>query len=476
MYKSAISYILPLLLGYLIVDIIWKTTSMRQRVLKLFLGIGIGLGVTSLLLFVWLWLTNQLKGFEWLLIGIILCILLMEIYRHRNEPFRFHLPTIRLPSSRLDIIFSAIFIIAFLFSYSSFITYSLDHQHGDRDAQAIWNLHARIIYRDPANWKEVFSPEFDTRFHPDYPLLTPLDVIWGWDFLKTETTRVPIVLAGLFTFGIVGLLSASLIHLKTWGQAALASLVLMGTPYFILLGTFQTADIPFAYFVLSTIVMFALYFVEKKPELLLLAGLTSGLAAWTKNEGILFILSSLVGCIIYGTMQRQLWKKLRYFLPGLLIPAIIIISYKVFLAPTNDLFLGFSTTVFIGKLISLQRYETIFTTIGINLLDFGNWPISIPILLLAFLIIIGFQMNNPSKRIIGVGIIILTVQLIGYIFMYVITPLPLEFHLQYSLGRLLFHLFPSALFLFFWAIDSPENVIRHLTSITRVHEQNASCD
>ncbi len=474
MYKSLLSFVPPILLGYLIVDFIWQTANKRQAVLKLFLGLGIGLGATSLLLFVWLWLTNQLNGFAWLLAGIIVGGILIKIYRSMKQPFGFRFPGIRLAPNWLSILLSIAFIITLILSYNSFISYSLTHQHGDRDAQAIWNLHARIIYRDPANWKTVFSPEFDSRFHPDYPLLTPLDVVWGWNLLNSETTRVPIVLAGLFAFGMVGLLFMSLNSLKTWGQAALASLVLMGTPYFILLGTFQTADVPFAYFVLSTIVLFAFYFVEKKPGLLILAGLSTGLSAWTKNEGILFIVSAMTGCAIYGLMQKQLWKTLRLFWLGLSVPALIILSYKVTLAPSNDLFANFNAAVFIGKLLSLQRYETIFTAIGTTLLKFGDWPLSILIALAIFLAIIGFRTENSIWKEMRVGAAILAIQLIGYIFVYVITPLPLEFHLQYSLDRLLFQLFPSALFLFFWAASAPEDIIRYIAPVSQIRDQNAA--
>ena len=460
MHKSFLIYIPSLILGYLMIDAVWQTAGLRRFALKIFIGFGIGLGATSLLLFAWLWLTNQIKGFEWILGGLILAGILIKIFRHKNQSFRMQLPKLSFMPNWPGILLSIVFVITLWISYDNFIAYSFTHQHGDRDAQAIWNLHARIIYRDTANWKKVFSPEFDVRFHPDYPLLTSLDVVWGWHLSKTETTRIPIALAGLFTFGMIGLIFTSLINLKTWGQASLASLILMGTPFFILLGTFQTADLPFAYFVLSTIVLFSLYSSEMKPELLILAGFTAGLAAWTKNEGDLFILSAIVGCLVYGFWQKQIWSMLSSFLIGLLPVGMIIAAYKIFLAPPNDLFAGSSSSALISKLISLTRYETIFAAIGNNLLIFGNWPISILIILVIFSIIIGFRMENSVKPAARIGALILAIQLTGYIFIYVITPLPLEFHLEYSLDRLLFQLFPSALFLFFWIVSAPEQIIQ----------------
>jgi len=352
------------------------------------------------------------------------------------------------------------FIGTVVFSSGAFIKYSLMHQHGDRDAQAIWNMHARVIYRDVLNWKSVFSSEFDPRFHPDYPLLLPLNIVWGWNLLRSETTRVPIVLAGIFTFGLAGLLFAAMINLKTWGQAYLAAIVLMGTPYFILLGTFQIADIPFAFFVLSTIVLFAVYSKEGKAELLALAGLTAGLSAWTKNEGILFVGSTLTASVVYAFREKVFPKIFCYFVSGLLLPMLVVLYTKIVLAPPNDLFMDFNANEFVNKVISLQRLGIIFSAIGKSVVNLGNWQFSIIIVLAIFSMVVGLRVEDSQREILPICTLIIAIQLMGYILIYIITPYPLEFHLLYSLDRLLFHLYPSALLLFFSAVSPPENVIQ----------------
>ena len=101
----------------------------------------------------------------------------------------------------------------------------------------------------------------------------------------------------VFTFATVGVLYSSVSILRSRTQGALAALLLLGTNFFILHGTSQFADVPLGFFFLATLALLALPEVwpDDRPRLLLLAGVTAGLSAWTKNEGFLFIVAILLG-------------------------------------------------------------------------------------------------------------------------------------------------------------------------------------
>jgi len=88
------------------------------------------------------------------------------------------------------------------------------------------------------------------------------------------------------------LIWAALSILRGRNQGYLGGLVLMGSPFFIVLGASQFADIPLAFFFLLTFVFIFFHnrFSEDERGLLILAGLTAGLSAWTKNEGLLFLI------------------------------------------------------------------------------------------------------------------------------------------------------------------------------------------
>jgi hypothetical protein len=47
-----------------------------------------------------------------------------------------------------------------------------------------------------------------------------------------------------------------------------------------------------------------------------------------------------------------------------------------------------------------------------------------------------------------------------YLLIYMITPYDLEWHLSYSMSRLLIHIFPMFLFSFFLFVNTPETVLK----------------
>ena len=73
---------------------------------------------------------------------------------------------------------------------------------------------------------------------------------------------------------------------------------------------------------------------------ILLAGMTAGLAAWTKNEGILFLAAIIAARFVTVARPRGLrayLRELRHFVIGLAPPLAVLIYFKVALAPPNDL-------------------------------------------------------------------------------------------------------------------------------------------
>ena len=70
---------------------------------------------------------------------------------------------------------------------------------------------------------------------------------------------VSILLGGIFTFAIPLLLLAAMAHIRSASQGMLASLLLLGMPYFIYQGAGQYADTPLAFFILATLILVALH-------------------------------------------------------------------------------------------------------------------------------------------------------------------------------------------------------------------------
>src|SRR5262249_35867086 len=137
------------------------------------------------------------------------------------------------------------------------------------------------------NWRDVFGPLPD--FVPDYPMLLPLTVTGLWLEIGSIPPLAPALLAVAFTCSTVLLLGSSLSALRDRSQGLLAATVLAASPFFLFHGTAQYADVIVAFFFLATLVLLAMHERENDSRLLFLAGLAAGFAAWSKNEGVVFL-------------------------------------------------------------------------------------------------------------------------------------------------------------------------------------------
>ena len=446
---SFIYFLVPILTGILVIHLVWADRSAIAMLYKLCLGTGLGLGINSLLYFVWLLssIENNILSFQIvLLIPLVIITVLREI---RSNPSNLRFPT--LSPLQLTLLFVAA--MAVIVSGLTFINLTNARPQGARDAWSIWNRAARFIYRDPENWSATLSPDLYWATHPDYPLMVPLNVAWGWERIKTETQRVPMVQSALFTFASIGLMFASVALIRSFGQASLAALILMSTPILLDTGYAQISDIPLSFFILSTCTLIFLYFKFEKPAFLILAGLAAGLAAWTKNEGMLFVASSLIGLLLAG--RGDLSRVVSMYLAGLAVPLFIVLYFKFILAPENDIF-SLAEGGSMAKLTDLSRYSQITIALFREMFHYAGWPISIFVQLAIYALIMRLDISSPRATLIIAMII--SIQVLGYCAIYVLTPHDLSWHLRFSFARLLFHVYPAGIYLYFCNVNEPEMI------------------
>jgi hypothetical protein len=451
--KSFGVFLPALVAGFGFVHLIWKNKHVTALVLKIFLGAGLGLGTTSCFYFLRLLLFPGQGGYL-LIECIFLAMILIALFVKKRisfdiAPSSLHLSRIQIPLGSAVILIGVV-AIYFLLMYARFAP------HGDYDAQAIWNLRARFIYRSGDAWKNAFSPLINRNFHMDYPLLIPLSVVGGWNTLGGEVLRIPTVLSAIFFFSMAAVVFSVIAYLRTISQAALAVMILLATPGLLLFTTFQTADIPLTYFFLASAVLFVLAGKENHRGLLFLSGMMAGFSAWTKNEGIPFVmLMILCTTVIFGIRQAD--RFLFSLLAGMAFPLLTIALFKIVVSANNDLFMNNALSEIVSKILDPTRYTQILTHLISELLKLGNWPISILVVLFVYGGIMGVK--SPGNRTEKFIWILPLSQFIVYLLIYVITPHDLEWHLNYSMSRLLIHLFPMALCCFFLFVNTPETVI-----------------
>ncbi len=461
--------------GYLLIALFLPRFAASDLLLRLSLAAGVGLGVFSAEHMARLavgishpWVIDLLV-FAFLLSAYLLIrpgnTAAAILTTHPEEPL----------STHNDRIVAAAFAMALCAAIYAAITRSLVHPHGDGwDAFSIWNLHARFLFRGGAAWRDGFSSRIPWS-HPDYPLLLPATIAHFWSYLGRESQAVPAVIGLVLTFSTVGLLFSSLAILRGRTSAMLGGVVLLATPFFIEQGTSQYADVPLSFFVLAAISTLCLYHQipedatnSRAQRLLVLSGLAAGFAAWTKNEGLLFLFALIAAQLLayirernrgnsdrIGAPEKSSARPLGVFFFGLAPLLILIFWFKYSVAPHGDLFPDAASAI--HKLMEPQRYWIVFRWYFKSFFRFGEWwlvPGTIALGIYYFLIVRTKIDGRP--RGFDIGLVTLSLTLAGYFVIYLITPYDIVWHLRNSLNRLFLQLWPSAVFLFFLA--APDSV------------------
>jgi len=438
---SFLLYVPPILSGFWLAHCLWSKLTPQALLFKLFLGIPLGLGLWSLGYFLWLEMGFSKFVFPWveLIVSIVFAILAFPPLKILFTSLNF----------RLLKSFPFLALLLFLLvSAVVFVTQLYINPHGHEDAWFIWNLDARFIYL-ARDWRILYAPNLPG-WHPDYPLLVSLNTVFGWVLLGQDSPRIQMAMTSIFTLILPGILFSGIWLIKDAKQAALATIVLTASPMLITYGVSQQADIPVAGYILVSLSLVALYFKTHTRSLLLLAGLTTGLTAWAKNEGFLFIVVNTFLVIVFLLILRRPWALKEYAI-GIAFPLAVILLFKVTLPVSNELFAKNT----LAQLLDVSRYQVISQVFFVIVTGLGWWtPFSMLIVLTIYGLLVWFEYPEPLViKFVGLALLL---QLLGYFVIYLITPLDLVWQINSSLERLLLQLFPSAVFLFFYATRSPD--------------------
>jgi hypothetical protein len=413
---------------------------MFRKVLALCILTGIGLGSFSCIFFLWNWLIGPPQsGVLWSAIigyAALAVVLFRTILKRETSDRRRH--------SRLP---AALFVLLCGYAGSLLAIKYIKYPYGLSDAWSIWNLHARLLYRGGEQWLQMFSPDLYWSL-PDYPLLLPSLVAGGWRLAGMETTAVGGFIGALFTFAVIALLVSSVSLLSNDFRGLAAGLVLLATPDFILSGSYQQADIPLSFFILLTAVLFYLNDkLERQKLFLVLAGMSAGFAAWTKNEGLLFVVCVLAARLLVGAATRPLalvGRETQVFCYGLVPILSVVMVFKLFLSPPNNIFSDLHR--FAGRLTDASRYLEVARYFTHGIAAFGSGWVHPLSAVAIYLVYVWPRRLGRSDATQVSTLLLLTFMISGYFMTYMLTPYDLQWHLTTSFNRLLLHLWPTFVF------------------------------
>ena len=298
------------------------------------------LGTFSSAVFLWEWVVGAPTPLSALVLFISIAGVFLKVFFVLKR----RIPRLQIASARhwiFRLLPAACMLIGLGVSGIAVVRQAGTKPNGEWDAFAVWNLQARFLYRGSAGaWRGIFDPAL-SQSNGGYPLLLPGLVNGAWTLVGDERPLVPAVLAIGFGALSIGIVWSGVSALARDERGLLSGLLLLATPSFLLLFPDQTADIPIALYILTTVAL--LQFAEAWPEvrrpMLVLAGLSAGFAAWTKNEGLLFVVAVLGSRLATLALLRH-WRDLRTNLTmiglGLAPILALLISFKIFLAPGNN--------------------------------------------------------------------------------------------------------------------------------------------
>ncbi len=450
--------LLPALLGWFLALHLWPDApaAWPARLLRLSVGLGAGLAVASLLTFLSILAVGPSTAFMFLA-ELALCVLLGSLLVVRRIPlYAAGWPRRPALQEAEGVFLIGLGLIAAA-ALASIILAALRSPHGHWDAWAIWNLHARFLYRGGPDWRNLFALQYS---HPDYPLLLPALVARAWFYIGSESQAAPALFSLLYAALTAGALAAGVAHFRDTIQGAMAGALLVGTPFFVFQAAGQIADISLAFYMLGALLCLGAQAETPTTRggLALLAGLCAGGAAWTKDEGLAVWVFLMLLCLVY-VRRRRGWRaalgETAAFLGGALPFAATAIYVKFALAPTGRLFAGQTLATIGSALIQPKRYLQIIVAFFNGAWDFGSWFIPVGAILVIYLIVMGASPREGKRAAFTLAILLVGVMLAGDFFVYVITPANLAWQLQTSLQRLLLQLWPSLLLAYFVVARRP---------------------
>jgi hypothetical protein len=449
-----------LLLPCLVVFLCLKRLNVtgRSTALAIALSMGLGMGLASCLHYLWLAVPGASTIPFWLADTLAWCLLAAAVFSVRPVQETLAISrgaTTEAASLPLACCTGALAVCVLI----ALVVLQTQYPWGTDDALAMWNLHARVLYLDP-HWQEFFSSLSGFDPHKDYPLLVPGAIARLWRALGWPNSLIPSAVSVWFTSATALLCYGAVAALRGRDQALLAVLVLLGTSYFVKLGGNQMADIPLSFFITAALVLLLLNGEAERwsGHRQALAGLSAGLAAWTKNEGLLFVVALFTAQAITAFKGRTLHRYCRemlLILAGAAGILLIVGSFKLFAGQEGHLFPGLTASTILVRLEDPSRYATIASGMAREFLGMGKGMV---LILPVYFLLMGAsrRAGNPALR---CTVLTLTLVAAGYFTVYLFTPLPLAWMVSGSAGRLSLHLWPALLVVFFLCVATPADVL-----------------
>lgn len=437
--------IFSFVLGFVLLNAIARVNTNDRRFLLVF-SLPLGIGLSALVVFYALLFFKE----TYLVYVIFLhFVIILSLLIYRRRVFANEISAIRRINFRLQLrhyILILVFLLFLLFS----AVFIKKYPYGFWDAFTMWNLKAKVMFYESGNWLKLIR----CLTHPDYPLLLPLNTLWGWSMLGSDSLFIPIAISLGVSLSLLFILFVFILNVSKYETALLSLLFAISAPRFIKTVNYQFADSLLSCYILIAGICFLLALDEKKNIFAWIAGFSTGAACFTKNEGLLFfavLYCVLLFYLLFNKDKKHVLGVIIYSLVGCFPFLITLFIFKKIVNMPNDIMDISRINNFPILISDLSRIKIILYSF---LKEINHWSLFFYCFLASFILNLNNFFRNSNKII--TFTIFLTAS--GYLAIYLLTPRELQRHLDSSLYRTIAHLFPISIILMFYCNFSEKKI------------------
>jgi hypothetical protein len=223
---------------------------------------------------------------------------------------------------------------------------------------------------------------------------------------------------------------------------------LLATEGYVSQAAMQYADIPLAFYILSSVTLAALAAARDWPPVLTaLAGVFAGFAAWTKNEGLPFV---ALMCAV--ALWQGRWRAMKWLAAGAAPAVILTIVFKLTLVEGREAMFPLTIRDGMKMIADPGRWGEIIGSFTLNFWGLG-FPWAHPFLLMAIAAwALGFARKQWWLLAAPLGL------LAADFGIYLISATGLTWHLGTSNSRVIVQVWPAVLLGFFSMLRDPATV------------------
>lgn len=312
--------------------------------------------------------------------------------------------------------------------------------HGQWDAWAIWNQKARFLFRAGDQWTASLAVSWS---NPSHPLQVSASVARLWSYAGAELTALPAMLSVSFGAATTAAVMAALDLRRA--RAWIAGAVLLAPGTLVQQAAAQTSDLPTGFFVVLTFILLRKGRWGAAADArgaLFLAGVAGGLAAWTKNEGLLFFCAAtlFVACV---ALRRVRIQPVAWWAAGA-VPALVTIAWiKLAIAQVPAPYFSEDQTfaALVERFLSPERHAIVGGIVWQHWIRWGG-PRAAGVLPLAMAAATVAACTRGEWPVRG-EVAIVALMVLGYYAVWVLSPIDTAWLVSTSFDRLLVQLWPS---------------------------------